>query len=139
ARVLKRESSRSSQFSLAFAGLAGALAISWASPSFAQDKGAPEEAPPVEEAAPLTTEEKQAKAIELFKAGQALLDEQKYDDSIKSFEEAFELFPDPGLQVKIGEAYQRAGAEERDYDKLRKSVEAYKKYVELVPEGPTTD
>ena len=93
----------------------------------------------VAEEAPMTPEEKQAAAIALFTEGQKLLSEGTYAEAIAKFEEAFELFPDPGLQVKIGEAYQRAGTEETDYDKLRKSVEAYRKYVELVPEGEITD
>ncbi len=107
-------------------------------PALAQDS----EAPPAEEVVeetPMTTEEKQAAAIALFGEGQKLLDAASYDEAVAKFEEAFALFPDPGLQVKIGEAYQRDGTAQRDYDKLRKAVEAYKKYVELVPEGETTD
>ncbi len=123
---------------MAFTSLAGALTLVGAlgaiQPAMAQDA----EAPAVEEEAPMTPEDKQKAAIALFTEGQKLLTEEKYPESIAKFEEAFELFPDPGLQVKIGEAYQRDGTEARDYDKLRKSVEAYKKYVELVPEGDTT-
>lgn len=96
-------------------------------------------AAPAAPAAPMTPEEKQAAATALFTKGQALAKEQKYEEAIAKFEEAFKLFPDPGLQFMIGEAYQLDGTENRDYDKLRKSVEAYKKYVELVPEGAGTD
>lgn len=107
-----------------------------ARPALAQEGGgAGEPAVPAE----LTAEEKQAKAIELFKAGQADLDGENFEDAISKFQQAFELFPDPGLQVKIGEAYQRDGTASLDYDKLRNAVAAYKKYVELVPEGETTD
>lgn len=106
-----------------------------ASPALAQDAEDTEEEAPVE----LTPEQKQAQAIELFKEGQAALDAENYDEAIEKFNSAFELFPDPGLQVKIGEAYQREGTATRDFDKLRKAVEAYQKYVELVPEGETTN
>ena len=110
--------------------------MAWASPAYAQDQ-APGDTP--EEPAPLTPAEKQAAAIALFGEGQALAKEQKYDEAIVKFEEAFVLLPDPNLQFMIGEAYQLDGTENRDYDKLRKSIEFYKKYVELVPEGAGTD
>ena len=109
-------------------------AISAVQPAMAQEGGAPA----VEEEAPMTPEEKQKAAIALFTEGQKLLTDGKYAEAIAKFEEAFKLFPDPGLQVKIGEAYQRDGTEQRDFDMLRKSIEAYQKYVELVPEGETT-
>ena len=125
---------------MAFTSLAGALtlvgALSAIQPAMAQDAEVPEAA--VEEEAPMTAEEKQAAAIALYGEGQTLLNDGKYAEAIAKFEEAFELFPDPGLQVKIGEAYQRDGTEQLDFDKLQLSVEAYKKYVELVPEGETT-
>jgi len=136
--VLKPAPSKSSVFSIAFASLAGALtlvgALGFSAPAFAQEDGAT-----ATEEAPMTPEEKQKAAIALFGEGQKLLTAGSYDEAIAKFEEAFKLFPDPGLQVKIGEAYQRAGTEVRDYDKLRESVKAYQRYVELVPEGETTD
>lgn len=110
--------------------------MAWASPALAQDKE--KDAAP-EEAAPQTPAEKQAAATALFGEGQALAKEQKYEEAVAKFEEAFALFPDPGLLFMIGESYQLDGTENRDYDKLRKSIEAYKKYVELVAEGAGTD
>ncbi len=138
-----------------FACLVGIAALLVASPADAQRKKkkkkkqpAPVEAP-VEEAAapatpgapatPQTPEEKKAAAIVLFGEGQVLAKEQKYDEAIAKFEEAFVLLADPNLQFMIGEAYQLDGTENRDYDKLRKSIEAYRRYVELVPEGAGTD
>jgi tetratricopeptide (TPR) repeat protein len=99
--------------------------------------GAP--ATPAAPATPQTPEEKKAAAIVLFGEGQALAKEQKYAEAIAKFEEAFLLLPDPNLQFMIGEAYQLDGTENRDYDKLRKSIDFYKRYVELVPEGAGTD
>jgi len=123
---------------MAFTSLAGALTLVGAlgaiQPAMAQDADAPATDAPVE----MTPEEKQKAAIALFTEGQALLTDRKFAESIEKFEKAFELFPDPGLKVKIGEAYQRDGTEQRDFDKLRKAIEAYQKYVELVPEGETT-
>jgi hypothetical protein len=139
---------------LTFAGLAAVMAMAWASPVEAQKKkkkkkpapaaapAAPTPAPaPATPATPaeMTPEEKQAAATALFGEGQALAKEQKYEEAVAKFEEAFELFPDPGLQFMIGESYQLDGTENRDYDKLRKSIAAYKKYVELVPEGAGPD
>ncbi len=135
--MLKPASSRSSVFSLAFTGLAGVVTLVGALGAFQPVMAQDVETPAAEEA-PMTPEEKQKAAIALFGEGQKLLTEASYTEAIVKFEEAFELFPDPGLQVKIGEAYQRDGTEQRDYDKLRKAAEAYRKYVELVPEGETT-
>jgi tetratricopeptide (TPR) repeat protein len=87
----------------------------------------------------MTTEEKQAKATELFKAGQALAKDGKYGEAVKLFLEAYDLYPDPGLLFMIGEAYQIDGTENRDFDELQKSVDYYKKFVEAVPEGAGPD
>jgi tetratricopeptide (TPR) repeat protein len=136
-----------------FACLVGVGLLLAASPADAQRKKKKKPAPvPVEapaddqvdpaaagEPAEMTPEEKKAAAIELFGEGQALAKEQKYTEAIAKFEEAFELLPDPNLQFMIGEAFQLDGTENRDYDKLRKSIESYKKYIELVPEGAGTD
>lgn len=107
---------------------------------FAQDA----EEPPAEAEGPTEAEkaekaEKQAKAQALFKEGAAALAAENYSEAISKFEEAYENFPDVGLQVKIGEAYQRDGTATLDYDKLKKAIEAYQKYVDKVPEGATTD
>lgn len=124
---------------MAFTSLAGALTLVGAlgaiQPAMAQEAEAPVA---TEEEAPLTAEEKQQQAIALFGEGQKLLEERSYPEAIVKFEAAFELFADPGLQVKIGEAYQREGTEQLDFEKLAKAIEAYNKYVELVPEGETT-
>ncbi len=139
-----------------FACLVGIAALLAASPADAQRKRkkkkkkqpVPVEAPVEDEAAPATPdapatpqtpEEKKAAAIVLFGEGRELAKEQKYDEAIKKFEEAFVLLPDPNLQFMIGEALQLDGTENRDYDKLRKSIEAYRRYVDLVPEGAGTD
>ncbi|MCP4445300.1 MAG: hypothetical protein GY811_08150 [Myxococcales bacterium] len=123
---------------MAFTSLAGALTLVGALGSFQSAMAQDAETPVAEEEAPMTPEEKQKAAIALFGEGQKLLTEASYAEAVAKFEEAFELFPDPGLKVKVGEAYQRDGTEQRDYDKLRKAVEAYQKYVELVPEGEIT-
>jgi hypothetical protein len=140
-----------------FACLVGIAALLVASPADAQRKKkkkkkqpAPVEAPVEEEeaaapatpgapATPQTPEEKKAAAIALFTEGQALAKEQKYTEAIEKFDQAFELLPDPNLKFMIGEALQLDGTENRDYDKLRRAIESYKRYVELVPEGAGTN
>lgn len=111
------------------------VALCWSTPLQAQDAEPADAA----EAPLLTSEEKQAKAIALFKEGQALIKEAKQDEAVAKFEEAFTYFADPNLVFMIGETLQVAGTEARDFEKLQRSVEAYKKYVGLVAEGALTD
>ncbi|MBL4635056.1 MAG: hypothetical protein JKY56_14375 [Kofleriaceae bacterium] len=128
------------------AGALAAFAICSASPVFAQDADAPAEDAMTDEekaakkaAEEKETAEKQAKATALYQEGAVALAAADYTLAVSKFEEAYENFPDVQLQVKIGEAYQRDGTASLDYDKLQKAIEAYRKYVDKVPEGKTTD
>jgi len=139
---LKRASSKTSRIlSLAALVLVALFFFGSANQALAQDADTDAPEDPAEEAGPTPEEKqaKQAKATELYKEGAAFLDDAKYAEAIAKFEEAYENFPDVQLQVKIGEAYQRGGTAELDYDKLQKAIDAYRKYVEKVPEGKTTD
>ena len=77
----------------------------------------------------------QVEAQKLFAQGAELEKEKKYDEAIEKWKTAFDLFPDPGLWARIGQAYQLKGNDSNDYDDFRKAVEAYQKYLELSPEG----
>jgi tetratricopeptide (TPR) repeat protein len=143
--AVRRNLTRNTRFLLAIASLAGALAFS--APALAQEAG--DDAAPADDQAPadgeqpaepeLTPEQKQAKAVEIFKEGQALAKDGKYDEAVEKFEAAYALYQDPGILFLIGEAYQISGTEQRDFDVLQKSVDAYKKYLEAVPEGAGSD
>lgn len=75
----------------------------------------------------------QIAAQELFKEGNALEEESKFDEAVAKYEEAFEVFPDAGLWARIGQAYQKKGNAKRDFEAYKKAIAAYKKYLELDP------
>lgn len=59
----------------------------------------------------------------------------KLDEAIAAFEEAFTIYPDPAIQLLIGECYRLQGNAVRDFDKYRTAITHYKKYLEMAPEG----
>ncbi len=76
----------------------------------------------------------QIEAQKLFAEGVTLEEEKNFGEAIEKWKVAFDLFPDPGLWARIGQAYQLKGNETNNYDDFRKSVAAYQKYLELAPE-----
>lgn len=100
-----------------------AIALVLAVPAYAQKKKK-QEMPP-----------EQAEAIKKFQEGQELEKAGQYDEAIAKYQEAFELFPDPGLYGRIAAAYQLKGNANKDFEAYRKAIEAYQKLLELLPEG----
>src|SRR5207249_4980149 len=62
----------------------------------------------------------------------AFQDAGAYDDAIREFEAAFRLAPLPLLQFNIGQAQRLKG------DKAR-AIEAYQRFLEVVPDGALSD
>ncbi len=101
-------------------------------------KKPPKEPPPVEEPVPAedpAVTEAKNKAVELYAQGNELMKAKDFEGAIKKFEEAFELYQDPALQLAIGVAWQLRGDAEKNYDHYRKAVEYFESYVQLAPGG----
>jgi hypothetical protein len=104
-------------------------------------KGPPEEAaaaqPAEPEKPPIPPE-----AIEEFKAGQEADKGNDVDGALAHYEKAFGLYPDPTLQLLIGEAHRKKGTaamEGSGYEQAITEFEAanaaFEKYIELAPDG----
>lgn len=91
-------------------------------PSAWAQKGGDKELPP-----------EQIEAQKIFAEGAELEKAGEYDQAIAKYKEAFDLFPDPGLWARIGQAYQLKGNRDSDFAAYEEAVEAYKKYLELDP------
>lgn len=100
------------------------LVVLFALPAAWADGGGDDKQPQQPTPEQLEAKKKFAEGAELEKAGD-------YDQAIARYKEAFELFPDPGLWARIGQAYQLKGNKERDFDAYQAAVDAYKKYLEL--------
>src|SRR5688500_16917717 len=94
----------------------------------------PEEAQPAEPAKPPIPPQ----AVEEFKAGQEADKAGDIDKALEHYEKAFGIYPDPTLQLFIGEAHRKKGTaamEGEGYEQAITEFEtanaAYKKYVEL--------
>jgi len=72
--------------------------------------------------------EDDARARELFRAGEAAFDEGRFDDALDSFERAYGLSRRPALLFNIGVAAQMARKRER-------ALEAYRQYLRLLPDA----
>lgn len=147
---MSNQRSATTRFAFAIAGLAAVLTWLAAAPAEAQpkkkkdDQAQPADAPPAE-GEPQEPTPEQIEATKKFQEGKALADEQRYEEAIAAFEAAFDIYPDPGLQFVIGEAYQLWGNQivEGDraagFEKFRQSKAAYESFLELSPESPIAE
>ena len=101
------------------------------------DAAAPQPAGP-----PPPTPEQKQKATAAFQAGQAAEKAGNLDEAIARYEEAFAVYPDPVLQLVLGEAHRKKGEQAmqgQGYDQavpeFEKAKAAYEKYLELAPQG----
>ena len=95
--------------------------------------------------APPTPEQKQQAGAEV-QAGQAADKAGDYDQAIAHYQKAFEIYPDPLLQLLIGESHRKKGEaalSNSDWDtavsEFQAANAAYQKYLELVPQGKEAD
>jgi hypothetical protein len=80
-------------------------------------------------------DDKLAQAVELTKQGNEAKGRGEYDAAIARFEEAFALYPDPALQLLIGECFRLKGDATSDFEQYRVALTYFRKYVELAPTG----
>jgi tetratricopeptide (TPR) repeat protein len=79
---------------------------------------------------PTPPQRKAAKAH--FDQGRAFYDAGAWSDAVREYEQAFAIVPLPELLFNIGQAYRMHG------DKL-KAIEAYRRYLDRMPDGPLAE
>lgn len=111
-RIDRWASSRARLFSVicAFFFVFGALA-----PAVAQDKQG---------------EESTKKVLELIREGNKQYENEKYETAYESYTEAYELYPDPAILVRLGKTAEKLG-------KKRAAANYYGKYIEANPKDQT--
>jgi tetratricopeptide (TPR) repeat protein len=128
-------------------GADGALARQKKKKKKKEDKAAPAapgqpDAAPQPVGPPPPTPEQKQQATAAFQAGQEAEKAGKLDEAIAKYEEAFGIYPDPVLQLVLGEAHRKKGDEaatgegyEQAIAEYDKAKAAYQKYLELAPNG----
>jgi tetratricopeptide (TPR) repeat protein len=91
---------------------------------------------------PPPTPEQKEQAGAAFQAGQAAEKAGNFDEAIASYQKAFEIYPDPVIQLVLGEAHRKKADQAMQgegYDQavpeFEKAKAAYEKYLELAPQG----
>ncbi len=113
-----------------------------------KDKEAPAAATPPDAAAPQPsgppppTPEQKQKATAAFQAGQEAEKAGNLDEAIARYDEAFAVYPDPVLQLVLGEAHRKKGelamqgeGYAQAVPEFEKAKASYEKYLELAPTG----
>ena len=127
-------------------GLGGGSALAQKKKKKAPAAAAPDAAAPQPSGPPPPTPEQKQKATAAFQAGQEAEKAGNLDEAIAKYEEAFGVYPDPVLQLVLGEAHRKKGEQaaqgegyEQAIPELEKAKAAYEKYLELAPTGKEAD
>ena len=106
----------------------------------------PDAAAPQPSGPPPPTPEQKQQATAAFQAGQEAEKAGNLDEAIARYEEAFGVYPDPVLQLVLGEAHRKRGEQamqgegyEQAVADFEKARAAYEKYLELAPAGKEAD
>ncbi|HEU5055949.1 MAG TPA: hypothetical protein VFU21_05470 [Kofleriaceae bacterium] len=104
--------------------------------------GAQPDAAPQPSGPPPPTPEQKQKATAAFQAGQEAEKAGNLDEAIAKYEEAFGVYPDPVLQLVLGEAHRKKADQAMQGEgyaqavpEYEKAKAAYEKYLELAPQG----
>lgn len=105
------------------------------------DAAAPQPAGP-----PPPSPEQKQQATAAFQAGQEAEKAGNLDEAIAKYDEAFGIYPDPVLQLVLGEAHRKKGEQaaqgegyEQAVAEFEKAKASYEKYLELAPTGKEAD
>jgi tetratricopeptide (TPR) repeat protein len=124
-----------------------ALVVLAVAPASAHAQPSQPAAPPAPAPAPPTPEQKQQATTE-FQAGQQAEKQTppKLDEALDHYQKAFAIYPDPVLQLVIGEVHRRKGEDalkSEDFDAaiadFQAAVTAYNQYIVLAPTGKEVD
>lgn len=74
------------------------------------------------------TEQERAELGRLFTDAQRAFEREDYDRAVRNLEQAFEIFPEPNILYRIGDAYERSG-------RFDEAVEYYTRYVEAAADA----
>lgn len=106
----------------------------------------PDAAAPQPSGPPPPTPEQKQKATAAFQAGQEAEKAGNLDEAIAKYEEAFGVYPDPVLQLVLGEAHRKKGEQAMQGEgyaqavpEFEKAKASYEKYLELAPQGAEAD
>jgi hypothetical protein len=75
------------------------------------------------------------KAKTYFNAGAQAYAVGQYPVAVQAFEEAYKLAPRPAIQFSIAQAERRQYFVDRNADHLRRAIEMYRRYVDVVKQG----
>jgi len=102
----------------------------------------PDAAAPQPSGPPPPTPEQKQQATAAFQAGQEAEKAGNLDQAIAKYDEAFAIYPDPVLQLVLGEAHRKKGEQAMQGEGYQQAVAgfekakaAYEKYLELAPAG----
>lgn len=70
-----------------------------------------------------------------FNTGVSAYEQGKYAMAIQAFDQAYRLSSRPGIVFSIAQSYRKLYSDQKKPQYLKKAVEHYKKYIELVKEG----
>jgi hypothetical protein len=71
------------------------------------------------------------KVLELIREGNKQYDDEKYQAAYDSYTEAYDLYPDPAILVRLGKTAEKLG-------KKREAANYYGKYIKANPRDPTS-
>lgn len=72
------------------------------------------------------------KVLTLIREGNAAFDEEKYDTAFDKYEQAYELYPDPAILVRLGKTSEKLG-------ETKKAIGYYKEFARLMPDDPAAE
>ncbi len=69
------------------------------------------------------------KVLQLIREGNAAFGEESYEQAFQKYEEAYELYPDPAILVRLGKTAEKLG-------NTREAIEYFNEFARLMPDDP---
>jgi tetratricopeptide (TPR) repeat protein len=72
------------------------------------------------------------KVLQLIREGNTAFDEEKYETAFDKYEQAYELYPDPAILVRLGKTSEKLGNK-------KEAIGYYKEFARLMPDDPAAE